>query len=123
MIQIKTLEGKVIGMYKDYEELFEHIVENENLKLIAKKPNFKDMNWSFVVYQPERVAYLYIHRKPSCDAVREAFEKELSLIEICTGDFKNPRYILMTPNTDLLYYKTQWCRDYCTFRDWLVKEI
>jgi len=123
MIQIKTLDGKKVGIYQDYEELFEHIVEHKNLKLIAKKPNFKDMNWSFVVYQPVWVAYLYNHRKPPCDAVREAFERELPLIEICTGDYKNPRYIVMTPNTDLLYFKKQWCRDYCTFHDLVVQEI
>jgi len=123
MILLKNLRDQVIGMYKDYEELFEHIVEQENLKLIAKNPNFKDMNWSFVVYQPVWVAYLHNHRQPPCDAVREAFERELPLIEICTGDYKNPRYLVLTPNTDLLYYKKQWCIDYCTYCNWIVTEV
>jgi len=122
VIQTKTLRGKIIGIYQDYEELFEHIVEQENLKLLDKNPNVQAMSWSFVVYPPRQVPSIYTYRKPSCDAVREAFARGLPLIEICTGDYKNPRYIVMTPNTDLLYYKKQWCRDFCTFHDLVVED-
>jgi len=114
MIQIKTKSGKAVGMYKDYEELFEHIVEQENLKLLDKKPDFQDMYWSFMIYPPRQVPSIYTYRRSSCDAVREAFMEGLPLIEICTGDFENPRYIAMTPNTDLPYLKKQWCQDYCS---------
>lgn len=102
MIQVKSLNGKVTRIYKDYEALFQYLVEHENLKLIAKNPNFQDTNWSFVIYAPSQVASIYTYRKSSCEAVQEAFTEGLSLIEICTGDYENPRYIALTPNIDTL---------------------
>ena len=36
MIEIKTLTGTIIGKYKDYDELCDHIMEQENLKLHSR---------------------------------------------------------------------------------------
>jgi hypothetical protein len=69
------------------------------------------------------VAALYAHTKNPCAEMQEAFEYNLPLIEICTGDYKNPLYIVLTPNIDMDYLKRKWCIDWCTFHHLLVREF
>lgn len=123
MIIIQSLNGKPIVKFDDYNEFFECLVTIENLKLIANKPDFKRMNWSFTVYAPKRVAALYTYSKEPSEAMKEAFEENLPLIEICTGDYKWPLYIALTPNVDMDYLKKKWCIDYCTWHHLVVKEV
>ena len=81
------------------------------------------MNWSFIVYPANQVGTLLaLHKKPP-EAVEEAYEENLSLIEICTGDYKNPLHIVMTPNVDMDYWKQKWCIDYCTYHNLVVREV
>lgn len=108
MIIIESLTGKPIVKFETYNEFFECLTSIENLKLIAENSNFKHMNWSFTVYAPN---------------LREAFEENLPLIEICTGDFKKPLHIVLTPNVDMDYLKKKWCIDYCTFHHLVVREV
>ena len=123
MIEITTLDGISVGVYDDFDDLFEHLVATENLKLIADDPDFRRMNWSFTIYPPRRVAAFHAYRPPSCEALREAYEEKLFVIEICTGDYKNPTYITLTPNVNLPYLKTKWCIDFCTSFNLIVREV
>lgn len=123
MIVIVPLHGQPIEHFKDYNELFDCITTIENLKLIAKNLNFNEMNWSFTIHPPRRVAAFYGHLKNSCAAIKEAYEEDLSLIAICRGDYSKPTYIALTPNVDLDYLKKKWCIDYCTWHDLMVREV
>lgn len=123
MIKILTLNGAEWGQFENYREIFDYLTTIENLKLLAKQPDFKQVNWSFTVYPPQRAAVLYIHSKDPSEAMKEAFEEKLSLIEICTGDYKSPVYTVVTPNVNIEYLKQKWCLDYCTFHHLIVKEI
>jgi hypothetical protein len=76
-----------------------------------------------VIHSPKQVVDLYTHSKDPSEAMKEAFEERLPLIEICTGDHKNPLYIVMTANVDIDFLKRKWCVDYCTNRNWIVKVI
>jgi hypothetical protein len=64
-----------------------------------------------------------VNSKDAPTAVHEAFDENLPLIEICTGDYHNPMYIVVTPNVDIYYLKKRWCVDYCTFHHLLVREF
>ena len=123
MIAILPLNGMPAEQFENYNELFDCLSTIENLKLLAKHPNFRQMNWSFTIYSPKRVAALHTNSKDSSVALREAFKENLPLIEICTGDYKNPLYIVVTPNVDMEYLKKKWCIDYCTFHHLLVREF
>ena len=120
MIIIVPLSGKPIEHFKDYNELFDHLTATENTKLIANNPQ---MNWSFTIHPPRRVVAFYAHLKDTCEAIREAYDEDLSLITICTGDYTKPTYIALTPNTNVDYLKEKWCIKYCTWHHLLVKEV
>lgn len=123
MIIIVPLNGKPAEQFENYDELFDYLMEIENLKLVARCPNFKHMNWSFTIYSPKHVSALYTYNKAPCIAIKEAFEESLPLIEVCTGDYKNPFYIAVTPNVNMDFLKKKWCIDYCTYHHLLVREL
>lgn len=123
MIQILPLDGTPPQYFDSFNEFFEWITTIENSKLVDDHRDCAHMNWSFTVYPPKRVASLYAHTKDHCEAMEEAFEDNLSLIEICAGDYKKPLYIVLTPNVDMDYLKKKWCIDWCTFHHFLVREF
>jgi hypothetical protein len=120
MIEVKAVSVQEKEYFQNYNELFDHIVEVENLRMLQLEPDFKTMQWSFTTYVPQHVAVLYAHLKAQNDVVREAFENQLPLIEICTGDFTNPQYVVKTPNLDIEYLKKKWVLAYCTAHDMTV---
>lgn len=123
MIKILSFNGTPAEYFEDYNELFECIITIENLKLVAKCPDLTHPNWSFIIYPPKRVSSLRTIAKNAPAAVHEAFDENLPLIEVCTGDCHLPLYIVATPNIDINYLKKNWCIDYCTFHHLLVREL
>ena len=122
MIIIQPLDGTPAEYFESFDQLFEDIITTEALKVAAKTSHSKPVNWSFAVYPADQVLpLLAAHKKPP-EAVEEAYEENLSLIEICTGDYKHPLYIVMTPNVDMDYLKKKWCVDYCTYHNLVVRE-
>jgi hypothetical protein len=89
MIEIKTLTGTVVGNYKDYDELCDYIMEQENIKLLEPKPDLRNLQWSFTVCESRK------------------------MITICTGDFMKLRHVVLTPGVDLAALKAKWCRYFC----------
>lgn len=123
MIQILPLDGAPPRYFESFNELFEEVTTSGNSKLLDDQSNFVRMDWSFTVYPPTRVTALHVHTKAHCEAMQEAFKDNLSLIEICAGDYKKPLYIVLTPNVDMDYLKRKWCIDWCTFHHLLVREV
>lgn len=123
MIKIVPLDGAPAEYFESFDELFKDVTTTENTKLVDDQPDISQMNWSFTIYPPKRVAALYAHTKEPCAAMQEAFEDHLPLIEICAGDYKKPLYIVLTPNVDMDYLKRKWCIDYCTYHHLLVREF
>jgi len=122
MIIIVPLDGRPIEHFKNYNDLFECITTTEHMKRVAKKPDFQPMNWSFTIHAPKHVSALYAHTQNPSAALREAFEEQLSLIEICIGDSTKPQHIVLTPNVNMDYLKKKWCVDWCTWHHLLVRE-
>ena len=123
MIIIQPLDGAPADHFENFDQLFECIMTTEALKMAAKNSKAKPMKWNFTVYSADQVSpLLAVHKKPP-EAVEEAYVENLSLIEICTGDYKNPLYVVLTPNVDMGYLKKKWCVDYCTWHNLLVREV
>ncbi len=118
MITILPLDGAPAEYFESYDKLLDCIMEIEHEKHSDDAP----MDWSFIVYPPEEVVALYALSQKPCVAMEEAFEEDLPLIEICTGDYRKPLYIPMTPNVDMDFLKKKWCTDYCTFYNLVVRE-
>lgn len=123
MIQIIPLDGTPAEYFESFDELFKRIQTTENLKLADDQPDLSQMNWSFMIYTPKRVAVLYAHTSEPCEAIQEALGDNLPLIKICAGDYKKPLYIVLTPNIDMHYLKRKWCIDWCTFHHLLVRGV
>ena len=123
MIQILSFSGAPAEYFEDYNELFDCITTIENLKLVGKCPDFTHINWSFTIYPPKRQGSLRTPSKDAPSAIHEAADENLPLIEICTGDYYNPLYIVATLNVDMDYLKKKWCVDYCTFHHLHVREF
>jgi hypothetical protein len=123
MIEIITLDRTPAGQFDDFNDLFDCIITIENLKLVAKPPNTKQMNWSFAIHPPKRAAALYTHGDSPSEAIEEAYEEQLPLIEICAGDYKHPLYIVLTPNVAIDYLRKKWCLDWCTWHHLVLREV
>ena len=123
MIIIQPLDGTPSGHFENFDQLFDCILTTQALKSAAKTSNAKPMNWSFTIYPAGQVAALLaVHKNPP-DAIKEAFEENLPLIEICTGDYKHLTHIVLTPNVDMDYLKKKWCIDWCTWHHLVVREV
>jgi hypothetical protein len=121
MIIIQQLNRAVVDEFEDFNELFECIITLENSKSASKDPDFRQMDWNFTVFSPKEVVALYAQtQKPSAGLI-EAYEENLSLIEICIGDYRYPVHIPLTPNVDMDYCKEKWCVDWCTYHNFLVR--
>lgn len=123
MVIIVSTDGKSIEFFEDYNGLFEYLSGTEHAKFIAVNQNVKDRDWNFTVYSPQQAAILYTDFKDSWEAIKEAFEERISLVEICSGDYKRPLYIAQTPNVDMDYLKKKWCVDYCVYHNLVVREF
>ena len=122
MIIIQPLDGTPAEHFETFDQLFECIITTEALKVATKTSNAKPMNWNFTVYPANQVGTLLSGHKKPPEAVGQAYEENLSLIEISTGDYKHPLYIVLTANVDMDYVKKKWCVDYCTWHNLLVRE-
>ncbi|MGV8948881.1 MAG: hypothetical protein ACOH2E_05910 [Candidatus Paracaedibacter sp.] len=120
---IVSMDGESIGYFKDYNDLFENLIGIENTKFIAVNQNARDRDWTFTIHPPHRVVAFFAHLKDSCEAIKEAFEEDLPLIEICAGDYTKPLYVAQTPNVDREYLKKRWCLEYCVFHQLEVREV
>jgi hypothetical protein len=125
MLQVLKSNEGMPESFNNYNDLFEYIVESENLKLFEDHPQFTQTEWSFVVFSPKDVSTLYHNMNKSCisQTLKEAYESELSLIEICTGDYENPNQILFTPDVDIDELQKTWSLEYCKVHKtgWAVK--
>ena len=122
MLEIISLDGLQNMQFESYNELFDYIVKIGNLKLLKRRLDQKQDDWNFTIYSPKQVSALFTHANGRHSAIREAYEEELPLIEICTGSSKHPIYVVNTPNTDIDYLKRKWCLDFCTYHDFVLRD-
>jgi hypothetical protein len=80
--------------------------------------------WSFLVLTPNRIAALLCTLRKPYDPLmlQEAWEKQLSLVEICKGNFKELKQIIVEQGVDIEALQKNWCFDYCKAHNMHVKE-
>lgn len=115
MIQICKLHKVIISSFKNYDELFKYINNLEYRRLFEESDNSSRENWNFTIYPHQRLSYIYYkaREKFSTEIEKEAYERELDLIGIYRGDYKNPIQIPVTPDINIETIKKNWCREYC----------
>ena len=120
---------KGYSLFQEHSELYkgyavDFIDEIKNTRFFEDKPEFQHEHWSFTRYSHERVAHLFRNWKKCFGTpeippgIKQAYEQELSLIEVCTGIYDDPDYIPITADLDIETLKRQWHQDY-----WLYHHI
>ena len=114
MIEIFNPENETEVMFKNYNFLFEYIKETERKKLIETG----ETHWSFVHRSDKTLSLLYHRTRKALENFftekeREAFEKGLSILEMCNGNCENPTQIILTQDINIKEVRKKWCRDYC----------
>lgn len=122
MLEIIPLDGSQNIQFENYNELFDYIIETENLTLLKRGRSHMQSNWSFTTYSPKQVSALFTHGIEPQNAIKEAYNEGLPLFEICAGSYEHPLYIVKTPNVDMDYLRRKWCLDYCTYHDLILKD-
>ena len=54
--------------------------------------------------------------------IRQAYEQELDLLEMCKGDLNKPLQIPVSPDVDVEHLLKIWCFEYCKAHGYEVKE-
>jgi hypothetical protein len=80
--------------------------------------------WSFLVLTPNRIAALLNTFRKSYDPLllQEAWEKQLTVVDVCKGDFKGLKQIIMQSSAQIEALQQEWCRDYCAIHGMSVRE-
>ena len=111
--------------FETYDQAFDFIsgmdgeVEEGSLFYLPLKTG---NNWSFVTYPPERVNRLSQFDPMTEPSLRQAYDEQLGLLELCSGDYANPRYIALTPDVDVQELKKQWLQKYCAAHGLAIEE-
>jgi len=106
------------------DDFFEFIKGIENAKLSEDHPEFGSFGWSFKVFDRRSIFELYhnIKEESLTPSIREAYEQQFDLLEICKGDLSKPIHIPITPDVDVKYFQKLWCFEYCRSRGYEVRE-
>lgn len=73
-------------------------------------PEIGPTQWSFVIFSPKQVVDLFfkLNRGSLTAPIRQAYEQELGIIEICKGDYANPTWVPLTPGLDVEKIRADW---------------
>lgn len=120
MINICKPNGSLIKSFKN-DDAFNHLSGGE---LLEDHPEIGATQWGFVVFPPEKVPDLYFNlkQKPVPTPIKEAYEQQLGVIEICKGDYANPIWVPITLGLDIGKLKKDWYLECCKKHGFFVIE-
>lgn len=120
MINICKPNGKLIKSFKD-DDAFNHLSAGE---LLEYHPEVGATQWGFVIFPPEKVPDLYFNlkQKPVPTPLKEAYEQQLGVIEICKGDYANPTWVPVTLGLNIGKLKKDWYLECCKKHGFFVIE-
>jgi hypothetical protein len=80
--------------------------------------------WSFLVLTPNRIAVLLSTLRKPHDflMLQEAWEKQLTVVELCKGDFKGLKQIMVETGVDIEALRKAWCFEYCQANSMTILE-
>ena len=111
MLHICKTNGEIIRSFKN-DDAFNHLSAGE---LLEDHPDVDTTHWSFVIFPAERVPNLYFNlkQKPVPASLKEAYEQQLGVIEMCKGDYRNPIWMPLTFGLDIGKLKKDWYFECC----------
>lgn len=114
-MQLFGPDGNVVDAFKDVDELVAYINGMENAKFAESPSCISERAWNFVLFTNKRLSYVGCKtlERSFSKTGREAFERELDLIEISKGNDEERLQIPVTPDIDIQELKKNWCSDYC----------
>jgi len=120
MINICKPNGKLAKSFKS-DDAFNHLSAGE---LLEDHPEIGVTQWGFVVFPPEKVLNLYLNlqQKTIPAPLKEAYEQQLGVIEICKGDYENPIWVPVTHRLDIGKLKKDWYLECCRKHGFFVIE-
>lgn len=124
MIKIFSADKNIVGLFKDYDDVFKHITSLENSRLIESSYFPKDI-WTFVIFTNKRLSCVY-HKtleRSFSKIGKEAVDRELDLLEMSKGDYYNPIQIPVTADVNVQELRKKWCQEYCDTHDYTLVEL
>jgi len=115
----KQTKSKPIPNNNEFTHPINHLDNGEEAEVYTY---LSGISWRFDTFTPKHVYGLYYHLRKSSitSTLQEAYEQELGLVEICSGDAENPVQLLITSDLDLEAYQRQWLRAYWQATDELA---
>ena len=115
MIEIFNSKGEKLGAFRNYKQLFWSITKIERLKLLKGKYQYGQSNWCFLRRPYEKLSMVYYHmiEKHPTPIERQAYERQLDMIDIYQGNYDSYTQLLVTPDLDVDLLRKNWCRAYC----------
>ena len=104
--------------FNNYKKLYNHL---ENLERNKGKSK-----WIFARHPHERVLsfYKYVWNQEFSEQIAEEDSGEnFDVLEMVNGDVKNPIFIPVTPDVDVMAIQQRWCQNYCKEHNYALFEI
>lgn len=107
----KQTKSKAIQNANGFTNPISHLCSEEEDEVYIYSSG---ITWRFDSFTPKHVYNLYHHLRKSSitPTLQQAYEQELGLVEIWSGDARNPTQLLITPDLDIEAYQRQWLRTY-----------
>ena len=88
--------------------------------------SFPEEKWEFSYYSYNRLCAILGGVKRNSQltkAEQEAYENELDLIEVCTGNPQTLQQIVLFPDVDVTELERDWCFDYAHAKNFVLFEL
>lgn len=114
----------LVGSYKRFEDVCDYFMRLEHFKTTDRN-SFSEERWEFAYYSYEYLREIFggIKRNVPSKMEREAYENELDVIEVCTGDPQMLRQIVLFPEVDVEELTRNWCFDYARAKNFALFEL
>jgi len=124
MINIINEFNENIMKFDSYTEVCTAFHNIENCKILEDVDGeiFKN-SWGFFLHDKRTLKHLHDNLTWVPPLLKEAYDREIGLIELCKGDPFNLTQILITPEVDIEKIRKAWCLDYCEEKGWRLEII
>ena len=114
MIIIFTSEYRHYGTFRTFADVVNHIAGIEKMKLGEGPIQSGLTDWHFKYYDFTQVCSLYegMKESPDREKLKEAYDRRLAVLEICSGQYQNPVFVPVTNDLDIEGLRKSWCFDY-----------
>ena len=114
-----------VASFKSYKQIFRTIHKIERFKLLKRDYQPGQPAWLFQHRNHEKLfmVYCYMSGKTPTVLEREAFDKELDVIDIYRGSYAPSVQFIVTPELPVESLKKQWCRDYCKVHGYSIERV